>query len=92
MVHEQAHLHDGQRTALLAVTVLHQTALFLPLEEVVRQVIVDDTGVALPQLEAALVHVRLDLVELRRQQGQCPIDLLKGALRLLEEHLRVLQR
>ena len=68
MVHEQAHLHNRQRTAFLTVAILHQTTFLLPLEEVVRQVVVHNAGVALPEFETALVHVGLDLVELASQQ------------------------
>lgn len=71
--------------------ILYQATFLLPLKEVVRKVVIDDAGVALPELEAALVHIGLYLVELACQQGQCQIDLLQGAFRLLEEPLRILQ-
>ena len=85
MVHEQTHLHDRQRTALLAVSELYQAAFLLALEEVVRQVIVHHLRVSLPELPAPLVYVRLDFIELFGKQRQCPVHLLQSALGLLEE-------
>ena len=85
MVHEQAHLHDRQRAAFLAMTELHQTAFLLPLEKVVRQVIINHLRIALAELLAALVYIRLDFVELSCKKRQGPVHLLQRAVRLLKE-------
>ena len=92
MVHKQPHLNDRQRTPLLAVTELHQTAFLLPLEEVISQVIVYDTGIALSKFQTTFVHVSLDFIELFGKQRQSPVHLLQSAFRLLEELTGILKR
>ena len=92
MVHEQSHLHNWQRTALLAVSELHQAAFLLALEEVVRQVIVHHLRVALPKFQTTFIHVRLDFIELFGKQRQRPVHLLQSAPGLLEELSGILKR
>ena len=73
------------------MTVLDKTSFFLPLEEVVRQVIIHDTYVALPEFEATLVHICLYLIKLCRQQAESLIDLMDILFRLLKEPPSIFQ-